>query len=693
MTVTREFQVAQADTAPEAANIIETSDAPAGTGTGYVMAVGDTFSGELSPSGDRDWVAIQLEAGQAYDIAVTGSPSGDGTLSDPYLRVYDSNGNLVAEDDDGGAGYESLARYTAPTSGTYYVSAGSYADGYSGTYQVAVTESAPVEEADLDTLAAYLTDGYWGETGRGRRSFDTSTDNVITVNITALTADGQQLARWALQAWEMVADIEFREVTGKADITFDDDEAGTFSTSIISGSRILSSEVNVSTNWLNTYGTTIDSYAYQTYVHEIGHALGLGHQGDYNGNAVYGQDETFANDSWQVSIMSYFSQTQNTTVNASYALLGTAMMADVVAIQDLYGAPGAGSPTAGDTVYGANGTLGGSLGTVFAAIAGAPVSASMISGDALAATIYDTGGTDKIDLTTSTANNRLDLRPGSFSDIGGLIGNLGIAPGTIIEDADGGSGNDSITGNAADNQILGMGGEDTLNGGGGDDMIKGGANDDTINGGPGNDYIYGQNGVDVVHGGDDSDTIIGNNGEDTLHGDDGNDSIKGGFNWDTVYGDAGNDTVLGQNGNDTVSGGAGNDTVMGNNGDDVLEGDAGDDLLDGGPGDDMMRGGADNDTLLAGTARDTLVGGAGDDVLTGGNAPDLFVFNPDSATGDDTITDFEDGFDMIRINGSAEFSDLTILPVGLDTLVTWDGGSVTLENTVGLIDEDDFVYG
>ena len=101
MTVTREFQVAQADTAPEAANIIETSDAPAGTGTGYVMAVGDTFSGELSPSGDRDWVAIQLEAGQAYDIAVTGSPSGDGTLSDPYLRVYDSNGNLVAEDDDG----------------------------------------------------------------------------------------------------------------------------------------------------------------------------------------------------------------------------------------------------------------------------------------------------------------------------------------------------------------------------------------------------------------------------------------------------------------------------------------------------------------------------------------------------------------------------------------------------------------
>jgi hypothetical protein len=38
---------------------------------------------------------------------------------------------------------------------------------------------------------------------------------------------------------------------------------------------------------------TIDSYSFQTYVHEIGHALGLGHGGPYNGSASYGLDNLY----------------------------------------------------------------------------------------------------------------------------------------------------------------------------------------------------------------------------------------------------------------------------------------------------------------------------------------------------------------------------------------------------------------
>lgn len=776
MTVTRQTHLEPKVEAPQAANIIETTDAPANTGTGYVMSVGDTFSGELSPAGDRDWVAIELEEGQTYDIAITGSPSGNGTLSDPYLRVYDSNGNLVASDDDGGTGYESLSKYTAGTTGTYYISAGAWSDSYSGTYQVAVTEAEPVEVADLDTLAAYLTDGYWQDSGSARRSFDTSSDNVITVNLTALTPEGQQLARWALQAWEMVADLDFQETTGAADITFDDEDSGAYSTSVVSGGTIVSSKVNVSTNWLDTYGTTIDSYAYQTYVHEIGHALGLGHQGDYNGAAAYGQDETFANDSWQVSVMSYFSQSQNPTINASYAFLGTAMMADIIAIQTLYGAPGAGSPTAGNTVYGANGTLGGHLEEVFAAIAGAPpLSASAIAGAPLAATIYDVGGIDRIDLSTSTSNNRLDLRPGSYSDINGLIGNLGIDRTTIIENATGGSGNDSITGNDVNNYIEGLAGDDTIAGGGGDDYLKGDAGADVINGGAGNDFILARNGYDVVNGGADNDTIIGYNGEDTLNGNGGSDEIQGGPGHDVISGGGGNDSLRGQNGFDIISGGSDNDTIEGMNGNDTLNGDDGDDSIDGGPsndsidggpgadyldgfnGFDMVSGGDGNDTILGyngedtlngdggndsitgaaandsidggigddtlqgdngydtvsggsgndsvsgnngndvldgGPGADTIEGGRGADALTGGSGPDTFVFDTiaDGFTGADTISDFENGIDTIQISGTAGFADLTIAQVGLDTVVTWDTGSVTLEDELGLINAADFDF-
>ena len=56
----------------------------------------------------------------------------------------------------------------------------------------------------------------------------------------------------------------------------------------------------------------LNTYAFQTYIHEIGHALGLGHPGNYNGEARYPNDAEFQNDSWAMSIMSYFGQTENT---------------------------------------------------------------------------------------------------------------------------------------------------------------------------------------------------------------------------------------------------------------------------------------------------------------------------------------------------------------------------------------------
>ncbi|WP_150297394.1 hypothetical protein [Salipiger aestuarii] len=78
--------------ADDAARIREGNDAPAGIGTPYEIGVGDGFLGELGRTGDRDWVAIELTAGQTYQFTMDGD-----TLSDPYLRLYDDGGTLVAE--------------------------------------------------------------------------------------------------------------------------------------------------------------------------------------------------------------------------------------------------------------------------------------------------------------------------------------------------------------------------------------------------------------------------------------------------------------------------------------------------------------------------------------------------------------------------------------------------------------------
>ncbi|WP_177627901.1 PPC domain-containing protein [Parasedimentitalea marina] len=80
---------------PIMATVNEGADAAASTATAYSISVGDTFNGTLSAAGDRDWVAITLTAGQTYDITLNG-----GSLSDPFLRLYDSGGNLIGYNDD-----------------------------------------------------------------------------------------------------------------------------------------------------------------------------------------------------------------------------------------------------------------------------------------------------------------------------------------------------------------------------------------------------------------------------------------------------------------------------------------------------------------------------------------------------------------------------------------------------------------
>ena len=88
------------------------------------------------------------DAGYRFDLK--GSPSGDGTLPDPYLRgIHDSEGTLISgtTNDDGGMGDNSRVEFTATGTDpivddetvTYYVSAGADGDG-TGTYLLSVEE-------------------------------------------------------------------------------------------------------------------------------------------------------------------------------------------------------------------------------------------------------------------------------------------------------------------------------------------------------------------------------------------------------------------------------------------------------------------------------------------------------------------------------------------------------------------------
>jgi Ca2+-binding RTX toxin-like protein len=202
--------------------------------------------------------------------------------------------------------------------------------------------------------------------------------------------------------------------------------------------------------------------------------------------------------------------------------------------------------------------------------------------------------------------------------------------GQDVENVEGGSGNDTLTGSNEANVLNGNGGSDTLTGNGGTDVLNGGDGDDTAIGGAGNDSMDGGAGTDTVDYASAGAGGVGVNVNLTTGqaSGDGNDTLAGFENAsgssfaDSIRGDTGANVLNGRGGEDAIQGGAENDTVNGGAGGDVLNGNGGDDTVSGGNGQDTLRGGAGEDSLNGGPAADTIYGGADNDVLSGGAGPD-----------------------------------------------------------------------
>ena len=593
-------------------------------------------------------------------------------------------------------------------------------------------------KVNYDQIADYLTDGYWEWAGGSRRAFDVAPGGTLTADITNLTAGGQQLARWALDAWTNVSGINFRFVESDADITFDDEEggAGTIFTNI-SGGQIISSFVNVPADWVDDYGSTIDSYSFSTYIHEIGHALGLGHPGPYNVFGDYGFDNIFPGDSKQATVMSYFSQTDNTYIDASLADAITPMIADIIAIQNLYGVPT--DINAGDTVYGYQSNLDGYLGLLFVQWAEG-YDPEIYRGAPVTLTLYDTGGSDTLDLRTDTDDQRVDLRPEGISDVYGLVGNLLIARDTWIEDFIAGPGNDRVTGNAVANHLVGGAGNDKLWGSGGDDVLEGGGDNDVLEGGLGADRLDGGAGTDTVSysesdgavtvdletgagkrghaegdvivdvenvlgsgygdalGGDGSaNQLSGSGGDDVLEGGAGADRLDGGLGADTVSYSGSDEAVTVDLETGTGKGGHAEgdvivdvENVLGSGYGDVLEGDSDANRLSGIGGDDRLSGRGGDDVLEGGAGADQLDGGAGMDTVSYSGSDEAVTVDLEAGTGEGGHAEGDVIVDVENVMGSGygdvlggDSSGNRLSGIGGDDRLSGRGGNDVLEGGAG----------
>ncbi|HYD80380.1 MAG TPA: M10 family metallopeptidase C-terminal domain-containing protein [Paucimonas sp.] len=200
-------------------------------------------------------------------------------------------------------------------------------------------------------------------------------------------------------------------------------------------------DVWISTDYMNNM--TPGSYEYSTLLHEIGHALGLKHPGNYNageasdpdakGNFLAGAEEHS-----NYSIMSYRDAPGNEGQQRDWFGLY-----DMLALRYLYGTRAAGAV--------ASQAYTDSIGT-------------------MQTMLLDAASIDTLDLGQVTIGCEIDLREGAFSSIGKTasgklaVDNFSIMYGTVVKNLIATSGADTIVGNAAANVITGGQGDDKIDG-------------------------------------------------------------------------------------------------------------------------------------------------------------------------------------------------------------------------------------
>ncbi len=519
----------------------------------------------------------------------------------------------------------------------------------------------PKPIATLDQMIHSLRSNWpnWNDDGEYRdwNHRDTVSYTISTTAGSGMTETMANLARFAFEAWDDVIATDL--VEGGGDITLAHHSENSSYTN--TNEDWFGTELNDADIWISNGSPTYDdntdyqfgTYAYFTYLHEIGHALGLTHPGDYNGGTpVFSDDALWAQDTRKYSVMSYFnadadgSGTDHRGGDGQRVYASTPLLYDIAAMHRIYGADM--TTRTGDTTYGFNSNAGKTVNATYFD----PYSFDARP-DAVFC-IWDAGGIDTIDARWFSNSQVIDLNAGAFSSIGALTDNVSIAFGATIENAIGGFGNDDIRGNAAHNRM------------------SGGAGNDTLRGYAGNDSLSGNEGNDVLLGGEGADTLFGGAGRDELYGYSFDTSEEFSSWGDHLFGGEGDDYMSGGNGLDTLWGGDGFDIMLGGADLDDMHGEAGNDRLSGGDGDDKLYGGAGNDILE---------GGRGGDLLTGnGDAPDAPIVM--MKAGVSTVADFLPDWDTATYENATSAVTINLTDLSQNTGDAQGDRFISIENFI-----------
>jgi serralysin len=610
------------------------------TSTTSVLNIGAVANSSITTAGDADWFKVTLVAGKTYSFTVASSGGPGIGLPDPDLSFYDSLGNLLDSEINYSSGVTTIV-FRAPSSGTYFVGVSDNGDE-TGAYQLGWVATDSI----VDTVA---TTANLVANGSVTSAIDTASDSEwFGLNMTSGLSYGFEVKSNGVIGLPD-ADITLRDSLGNA----------------------IANAVNYSTsiNTLNFAAT--QSGKYYLDINDNGGA-------DTGGYSV----RFITTDILQNNISTTATLASNAQVTSN---IDVAQDADWFKV----------TLTAGRNYafeISSNGTSGlpdGDLqlrdaaGNVIANLANYSYSTGTLDFTALTSGTYyvtvfdnssDTGGytlrnvgLDTVISNSSTSSTLLDGRR-----IAGVIDNQADHDWHKFNAVQGQTYSFTLSGDGTVNELAQV--KLVLRDAAGNVIASGFDSDVTLTftattDGP---LFLDVQGYNSSYSGRYTLSVV----SDSL-------TLNGSAAADRITGGLGNTVINGLDGNDYMDGGLGADKLYGGNGNDTLIGNSDNDLL---------YGGAGADSLSGGSGLDLLEGGAGNDILRGGLAADQFLFRSTSNT--DTVLDFQDGIDKIRIiGGPTSIAGLTIAQAGDDVNISFGTVSIHLNAmTVAELTAADFLF-
>jgi serine protease Do len=163
--------------------------------------------------GNEAFVDSYVFFGRANERVTITLDSGD---IDSYVLLYDVAGRLIAENDDGGEGYNSRLLATLPADGVYRVVASSFYRQEEGTYRLYIERNTQLFEYPRLEVPGGVQ-GTFGELPREAFGFELDAEQTVSITLTSDAID----LRLRLYDSEGRPCGDEQAMNGAAHVTFD----------------------------------------------------------------------------------------------------------------------------------------------------------------------------------------------------------------------------------------------------------------------------------------------------------------------------------------------------------------------------------------------------------------------------------------------------------------------------------------